>query len=140
MIALTSEPIRLEEVRQQATSTLAGAEVLFLGTTREQTQGRQTTALYYECYEEMARAKLAELEATARRRWPVLQCAIVHRLGKLLPGEVSVVIAVSCPHRHEAFEAAEWIIDTLKETVPIWKQEMWADGTSEWVHPGLPPA
>jgi molybdopterin synthase catalytic subunit len=114
----------------------AGAVVLFLGTTREMTNGRQTVSLEYECYPEMAKRKLAELEAEARRRWPILDCAIVHRLGHVEIGEASVAIAVSSAHRQPAFEAGQWLIDTLKEVVPIWKCERWADGTTEWVHPG----
>ena len=74
-------------------------------------------------------------EAEARRRWPIVECAMVHRLGHLLPGQASVGIAVSAAHRQEAFEAGRWLIDTLKQVVPIWKKENWADGTTEWVHP-----
>ena len=111
--------------------------MLFLGTTREWTAGRRTVALDYECYHDMARAKLAELEAEARRRWPLVGCAIVHRVGRVEIGQPSVGVAVSSPHRAAAFEAGHWLIDTLKEVVPIWKKENWADGTSEWVHPGL---
>ena len=82
---------------------------------------------------------MAELEEEARRRWPVIELALVHRVGDLELGEVSVVVAVSCPHRNESFEACRWLIDTLKEVVPIWKKEIWADGKEEWVHPGLQP-
>ena len=85
----------------------------------------------------MAEKKLVELEAEARRRWPLTGCSIVHRLGHLELGEASIAIAVSSPHRHDAFAAGQWLIDTIKEVVPIWKRENWADGTSEWVHPGL---
>jgi molybdopterin synthase catalytic subunit len=109
--------------------------VLFLGTTRELTGGRQTVTLDYECYEEMAQRKLAELEDQARQRWPILHCAIVHRLGRVDVGEASVAVAVSSAHRQPAFEAGQWLIDTLKVVVPIWKCEHWADGTTEWVHP-----
>ena len=136
MIALTQETIDSQALLAQVTSPQAGAVVLFLGTTREFTQGRQTTSLDYECYPEMAERKLAELEAEARRRWALVDCAIVHRLGHVPLAEASVAIAVSSPHRQAAFEAGKWLIDTLKEVVPIWKQEHWADGTSEWVHPG----
>jgi molybdopterin synthase catalytic subunit len=110
---------------------------LFLGTTREFTRGRRTQSLDYECYPEMAEKKLAELEAEARRRWPLTGCSIVHRLGHLELGEASIAIAVSSPHRHDAFAAGQWLIDTIKEVVPIWKCENWADGSREWVHPGL---
>jgi molybdopterin synthase catalytic subunit len=110
---------------------------LFLGTVRELTAGRQTIALDYEAYPEMAERKLAELEAEARRRWPLVEVALVHRLGRLELAEASVAVAVSSPHRGAAFEAGRWLIDTLKEVVPVWKQENWADGTKEWVHPGM---
>ena len=137
MIHLTNQPIDTQALLLQATSPAAGAIVLFLGTTREQTDGRQTVALEYEAYIDMAERKLAELEAAARERWPLVECLIEHRLGRVPAGEASVVIAVSAPHRREAFAAGEWLIDTLKQQVPIWKREQWADGTMEWVHPGI---
>jgi len=137
MIRLTREPIDTQALLAQATSPAAGAVVLFLGTSRELTAGRRTVTLDYEAYDAMAERKLAELEAEARRRWPVIECRIVHRLGRVPLGEASVAIAVSTPHRADAFAAGQWLIDTLKEVVPIWKCEHWADGTSEWVHPGL---
>lgn len=141
MIALTNDPIDVSALLSRVASTQAGGAVLFLGTTREWTGdkdkgGRQTLWLDYECYPEMAEKKMAEIEAKARARWPLIETAIVHRLGRVDLGEASVGIAVSSPHRRAAFEACEWLIDTLKQVVPIWKQEHWADGTSEWVHPG----
>lgn len=136
MIALTNEPIDATALLAQVTSPLAGAVVLFLGTVREMTGDRRTAALNYECYPEMAEKKLAELEAEARRRWPLTACAIVHRLGRLELTEASVAVAVSSPHRGDAFMAGQWLIDTLKATVPIWKQELGTDGGAEWVHPG----
>ncbi len=139
MVELSDKAIDMSEIMTQVSSRQAGAIVLFLGTTREMTRGRRTISLEYECYPEMAEKKLAELEAEARRRWPVIECAIVHRLGHLELGEASIAIAVSCPHRQDAFEAGQWLIDTIKQVVPIWKKENWADGTSEWVHPGLEP-
>jgi len=137
MVSLTSEPIDTSRVLEQAASTQAGAVVLFLGTTRELTGERRTSSLDYECYPAMAERKLAELEAAARDRWPIVECVIVHRVGHLELGEASVAVAVSTPHRRDAFEAGQWLIDRLKEVVPIWKKENWADGTSEWVHPGI---
>jgi molybdopterin synthase catalytic subunit len=139
MVELTHEPIDSGRLLAQVNSTQAGAVVLFLGTVRETTKGRRTASLDYECYPEMAEKKLRELEVEACRRWPVTACAIVHRLGHMELGEASVAVAVSTPHRQDAFEAGKWLIDTLKEVVPIWKQENWADGTTEWVHPGLTP-
>jgi molybdopterin synthase catalytic subunit len=134
---ISNKPIDISAVLASVESNDAGAVVLFLGTTREFTHGRQTASLDYECYPEMAEKKLAELEAEARRRWPLTGCMIVHRLGHLELGEASIAIAVSSPHRQAAFEAGKWLIDTIKEVVPIWKRENWADGTSEWVHPGM---
>lgn len=137
MIEITEAPIDHAALTDGVRSNLAGAVCTFLGTVREITGDRRTSLLEYEAYPEMARKQLAELEAEARRRWPILEAAIVHRVGKLDLGEISVVVAVSCPHREQAFEACRWLIDTLKEVVPIWKKEVWADGTEEWVHPGL---
>jgi molybdopterin synthase catalytic subunit len=135
MIAIVNHPIDLFSVLAGVQSRAAGAVVLFLGTTREVTNGRHTTSLDYECYREMAERKLAELESQARSRWSLIECAIVHRLGRVEVGEASVAIAVSSAHRQAAFQAGQWLIDTLKQVVPIWKCEHWVDGTSEWVHP-----
>src|SRR5215831_4391920 len=137
MIYLTNEPIDTAALVDRIRHPEAGAVVLFLGTTRELTAGRQTVALDYEAYNEMAERQLADLEAEARRRWPVIECNIVHRLGRVPPAEASVAIAVSTPHRRDAFEAGQWLIDSLKHDVPIWKREQWSDGTQEWVHPGM---
>lgn len=140
MVELTEGEIDVAAVLAQVSSTAAGAVLLFLGTVREVTGERRTHHLEYECYPQMALARMEELEQTAREKWPLVGCCIVHRLGKLLPPEASVAVAVSSPHRKAAFEAGQWLIDTLKEVVPIWKKEAWADGGEEWVHPGLPPA
>src|SRR4029079_19040968 len=137
MIELTHDIIDTAAVVDRVRHPEAGAVVLFLGTTRELTAGRQTVALDYEAYREMAERQLAELEAEARRRLPVIECNIVHPPGRVAPTEASVAIAVSTPHRRDAFEAGQWLIDSLKHDVPIWKREQWADGSTEWVHPGL---
>jgi molybdopterin synthase catalytic subunit len=139
MIQLTRDPIDPARVLDSVRSTRAGAVCLFLGTVREFTGEKQTHALAYEAYAGMAEAKLAELEAEARARWPIVELAVVHRLGDLDLGDIAVAVAVSTPHRGEGFAACQWLMDTLKQVVPIWKQEAWADGTREWVHPGLPP-
>src|SRR6478736_10035898 len=136
-VSLTNSSIDTAAIVADVSSNDAGAVVVFLGTTREFTRGRRTASLDYECYPQMAEKKLAELEAEARHRWPLTGCSIVHRLGHLELGEASVAIAVSSPHRADAFAAGQWLIDTIKQVVPIWKCENWADGTSEWVHPGL---
>jgi len=140
MIQLTDSPIDVPAVIAGVRSPGAGAVVLFLGTVREMTEGRETRMLEYEAYAPMAQRVLDELEAEARRRWPLVQCAIVHRLGQLTVGQTSVAIAASAAHREPAFEAARWLIDQIKQRVPIWKKEHRSDGTSQWVHPGLDPS
>lgn len=137
MIQLTREPIDAQRLLDEVASPEAGAIVLFLGVTRQFTSGRQTESLDYEAYPEMAQQQLQQLEDEARQRWPIVELMIVHRLGHLELKEASVAIAVSSPHRHVAFEAGQWLIDTLKERVPIWKKENWSDGSTEWVHPGI---
>jgi molybdopterin synthase catalytic subunit len=137
MIEITSSPIDHAALTERVRANHAGAVCTFLGTVRDLTGDRKTLALRYEAYPEMALKKLAELEAEARARWPIIELALVHRIGDLGPGEVSVVVAVSTPHRHQAFDACRWLIDTLKDVVPIWKRETWDDGKEEWVHPGL---
>jgi molybdopterin synthase catalytic subunit len=139
MIAITDQPIDHSAVTDRVRSTRAGAVCSFLGTTREFTGDRTTNHLDYEAYPGMAERTLEDLESQARRRWDLVEVAVVHRVGRLELGEISVVVAVSAPHRVAAFEACQWLMDTIKEVVPIWKKETWADGTEEWVHPGLGP-
>jgi molybdopterin synthase catalytic subunit len=135
MIRLTPEPIDVTPLLERAARPEAGAVVLFLGISREFTAGRRTASLSYEAYHEMAERELARLEAEARDRWPLVECAIVHRLGVVPISEASVAVVVSSPHRNAAFDAGRWLIDTLKQSAPIWKQETWSDGNTEWVHP-----
>lgn len=137
MIEITRSVIDHAAVTERVRSASAGAVVTFLGTVREMTEGRRTVSLDYEAYPEMAEQKLREIDEQARGRWPIIDSAIVHRVGHLELGEVSVCIAVSCPHRGQAFDACRFLIDRVKELVPIWKRENWSDGESEWVHPGL---
>jgi molybdopterin synthase catalytic subunit len=136
MIQLTRDPIDYHRLTEQVRRADCGGVVLFLGTVRDLTGARVTVALDYEAYPGMAEKKMAEIEADTRARWPVGAIAMIHRLGRLEVGDVSVAVAVSCPHRAEAFAACRHAIDRLKELVPIWKKENWADGTTEWVHPG----
>ena len=126
MIQLTNEPIDAAALIDAARHPRAGAVVLFLGTTRELTAGRRTVALDYEAYREMAERKLAELESEACRRWPVIECIMVHRLGRVPPAEASVAIFVATPHRRDAFAAGEWLIDSLHaaRTAAQWTDEL----------------
>jgi molybdopterin synthase catalytic subunit/molybdopterin converting factor small subunit len=126
--ALTRVPIDAENLIAAAKRGEDGAVVVFDGIVRNHTRGRQTLYLDYEAYEEMARKQLDELTGEARTRFGVRQVTLVHRLGRLLVGETSVLIVVASTHRAQAFDACRWLIDTLKKTVPIWKKETFADG------------
>jgi molybdopterin synthase catalytic subunit len=110
-----------------------GATVVFTGVVRDHSEGREgVRSLEYEAYDEEVTPRLATVVAEARTRWPALgRVAVLHRTGLLHVGEASVVVAVSAPHRGEAFDGAEFCIDTLKATVPIWKRETWANG-QDW--------
>ncbi|QVL32421.1 molybdenum cofactor biosynthesis protein MoaE [Telmatocola sphagniphila] len=135
MIELTQLPIDQSLLLEKVRSNNAGGLVLFLGTVRELTGEIRTKTLEYQAHEPMALAKMHQLEQEARQRWPIQELAMVHRLGSLSVGEVAVGVAVSCPHRKEAFEACAHLIDRLKEIVPIWKKEVAPDGQGDWVHP-----
>jgi molybdopterin synthase catalytic subunit len=135
MVQLTREPIDYQALTEAVRRPHCGAVVTFLGTVRDLTGERVTLALDYEAYPALAEKKMAEIEADTRGRWPVGEVALVHRLGRLEIGAISVAVAVSSPHRAQAFEACRHAIDRLKELVPIWKKENWADGSTEWVHP-----
>jgi len=140
MIRLTHDPIDYHALTEAVRSPRCGAVALFLGTVRDLTGDQRTEFLDYEAYPPMAEKKLAEIEAEVRRRWAVGEVAMVHRLGRLGAGEVSVAVAVSAPHRTAAFDACRFAIDTLKEVVPIWKKENGPDGSGEWVHQSAPPS
>jgi molybdopterin synthase catalytic subunit len=136
MIRLTRTSIDYHAMTEQVRRGDCGAVVLFLGTVRDLTGDRVTVALDYEAYPAMAEKKMTEIEAETRTRWPLGDIIMEHRIGHLDVGDISVAVAVSCPHRAQAFEACRFAIDRLKELVPIWKKEYWADGSTEWVHPG----
>jgi molybdopterin synthase catalytic subunit len=135
-VALTGERIDAEKIIAETKSGDDGAVVVFDGIVRNHTRGRRTLHLDYEAYEEMALRQMRELGVKARERFGVRQVTMVHRLGRLEIGETSVLIVVASAHRSAAFEASRWLIDTLKQTVPIWKKETFADG-SVWA-PGDP--
>jgi molybdopterin synthase catalytic subunit len=132
-VALTDEPLPADAAARWATVAGAGAVVTFTGVVRDHAEGRPgVVAMTYEAYEGPAVRALAEIAAETRRRWPdVARVALLHRVGDLRLSEASVVVVVSAPHRGVAFAAAEFAIDTLKESVPIWKQEHWSGG-SDW--------
>ncbi len=135
MFRLTSDPIDASVLTEAVRRPECGAVVTFLGTVRDLTDGRLTVALDYEAYPVLAEKTMKEIETETRQRWPVGDLLMIHRLGHLDVGEVSVAVAVSCPHRADAFDACRYVIDQLKLRVPIWKRENWADGSTEWVDP-----
>lgn len=135
MFALTHSPIDYHALTESVRRDGCGAACLFLGTVRDLTGDEVTAFLEYEAYPPMAERKLAEIEAEVRRRWPVGDVAMVHRVGKLGVGEISVAVAVSSPHRAEAFAACRFAIDTLKEIVPIWKKDISPSGSAAWSEP-----
>ena len=136
LFRLQHTPLSLQEVVDAVQGTERGGLVTFSGAVRDHTKGKRVTRLEYEAYGPMAQKKLAQIGDEAREKWPGTQVAVLHRLGTLVPGELAVVIAVSAPHRKEAFRACEFVIDRLKEDVPIWKKEYAEDG-EVWV--GLGP-
>jgi len=127
--ALTRQPIDAQRWIAAAKRGEDGAVVVFDGIVRNNTRGRETLYLEYEAYEELARKQMGTLAGEARARFGVRHVIMVHRLGRLEVGETSVLIVVASAHRAEAFEACRWLIDTLKKTVPIWKKEIFVDGT-----------
>jgi len=137
MIEITSNEINTEALLESVSSPTCGAAVLFVGTTRQFTGGRETEKLAYECYQPMAMQKLSELRDAAMKKWEIENCSIAHRIGVVEIEAASIAVAVSSPHRVASFEAASWIMDRLKKDVPIWKQEHWADGDRQWVHPPI---
>ncbi len=132
MIEIITEKIEIEKVVQSVVTSGSGAVNVFLGTTRNNNRGKPVVKLEYEAYEPMATKKINEIADEVRKRWDVHKIAVVHRTGVVAVGEPSVVIAVSSAHRDEAFSACRYIIDRLKEIVPIWKREYFDDGTVEW--------
>jgi molybdopterin synthase catalytic subunit/molybdopterin converting factor small subunit len=128
MVRLVSEPIDAAGIVGAVKDGADGAVCVFDGIVRDNTRGRQTVHLDYEAYEEMALKQMRELRLQAIAAFGVREVAIVHRLGRLVVGETSVLIVVASAHRGAGFDACRWVIDTLKKTVPIWKKEQFVDG------------
>lgn len=138
-IELTPAPILMDkEIARAQGEPSCGAVATFTGTTRLEQDGQHgaLVRLDYEAYEEMARGQMRALAQQAIERWSLARVVMVHRIGAVFPGEASVVIAVACGHRVEAFESCRWLIDALKQEVPIWKKDIFADGFVRWVDPG----
>lgn len=132
MLRLTDEPIVLDELLAAVADPKAGAVVVFIGVTRDNNEGRNVERLEYEAYAGMAERELEKIAQEARSRWPIARLAVVHRTGVVPIGMASVVIAASSAHRGDAFAAARFTIDRLKEVVPIWKKEFF-EGGAIWI-------
>jgi molybdopterin synthase catalytic subunit len=135
-IKISSEPLNIQTCIDWIMSPESGGIDVFIGTVRNATKGKTVMRLEFEAYETMAIAEMGKIAQQAIEKWPVQKLLIHHRTGVLAVGEIPVVIAVSAAHRAAAFEACRYVIDTLKQTVPIWKKEIFEDG-EVWVaaHP-----
>jgi molybdopterin synthase catalytic subunit len=135
-IRLTNDPLSIQDTRTWLDAPDTGGTCVFVGTVRNKTSDKSVVALEFEAYKPMAIREMRKIAEEAVKRWPVLHIAMHHRLGELQIGEIPVIIAVSTAHRDASFEACKYCIDTLKETVPIWKKEVFEDG-EVWVaaHP-----
>ncbi|MBE4909343.1 molybdenum cofactor biosynthesis protein MoaE [Bacillus luteolus] len=125
---LTEDIINMEEVTNKVIRREAGAVTTFTGTVREFTKSKRTLYLEYDAYVPMAEKKLEQIGDEINEKWPDSMVAITHRIGRLEISDIAVVIAVSTPHRRDAYEANEYAIERIKEIVPIWKKEHWEDG------------
>ncbi len=134
MVRITARPIAFDALLRAVRDPAAGAVVTFVGTTRNTNVGRRVVRLEYEAFAPMAEREMRTLAADATRRWGLRKVAMVHRIGRVPVGQASVAIAVAAGHRGEAFAACHWLIDRLKETVPIWKREHFRGGTV-WIGP-----
>lgn len=147
-VSITRDPIDPAAVLARVGRPEDGAAVLFLGTIRNHNEGRRVVGLRYEAYAEMAERLLAEIGGEAVERWlgddlgddeeTAGRIAVVHRVGDLGIGDIGVAVAASAPHRAESFAACRYVIDELKERVPIWKRERYAEGTEEWLEGTVP--
>jgi molybdopterin synthase catalytic subunit len=134
MFKVTLEPLSVQQVNDLVKRPTDGAVVTFDGIVRNNFEGRAVRFLEYEAYAGMAEKKLAEIGEEVRRKFPVGEIAIVHRIGKLEIGDSSIVVAVAAPHRQAAFEACAYAMERVKAEVPIWKKEFFADGADHWVN------
>jgi molybdopterin synthase catalytic subunit len=132
MIGIQAEEILVDDLLRAVRSTRSGAVALFLGTVRDHNRGRRVRYLEYQAYAEMAESELRKLVAETERRFEISGVALLHRTGRLELGEISVAVAIAAPHRVAAIEACRYVIDTLKQTVPIWKKEVF-DGGEVWI-------
>jgi molybdopterin synthase catalytic subunit len=137
-VEIVEEPIQLGRYEDDLANPDVGAHAWFLGVTRRTTEGKITETLYYQAYQEMAMRQMQKIAIEAAQQFSLSAVVLVHRLGEVSVGEVSVLVGVCSGHRPEAFAALPWIMDRLKEDVPIWKQECDDRGKRHWVHSGEP--
>ena len=135
-IRITSEPLSIQACAEWVMSDQCGGIDVFIGTVRDHTKNKKVLRLEFEAFEAMAISEMGKIARQIAEKWPVHKVLVHHRTGSLLPGEIAVIIAVSAAHRDAAFDACRYAIDTLKQTVPIWKKEVFEDG-EVWVaaHP-----
>lgn len=133
-IVVTADVLDTSRLRRDfAVATASGALVCFEGIVRDHNHGQAVESVLYECFEAMAKGELEGIVDEALQKWPVGDCFLVHRVGMLRVGELSLVVMLQSAHRREAFEAIQYIIDELKRRVPVWKKERYVDGREEWV-------
>lgn len=137
MFKVTQQKLAACEVTESVRCPGSGAVLVFEGTVRDSSRGKKVISVEYDAYEPLAEKKLAEIGAQIVRKWPQAKVAILHRLGELQVGETSLVIAVSSPHRAEAFDACRLAIEEIKKIVPIWKKEVW-EGGEYWIEGDAP--
>jgi molybdopterin synthase catalytic subunit len=134
---ISPDPLDISGLVARVSGPDRGAVSIFLGTVRDQHLGRRVVRLHYEAYEPMARRELVSLCEEASRSFELSAITAAHRTGTLLPGDASLLVAVSSPHRDAAFRGCRWIVEEIKHRLPVWKREAYADGTEEWLdgHP-----
>jgi molybdopterin synthase catalytic subunit len=136
---VVSTPIEPSEVLARVGSREDGATLLFLGVVRDHADGRAVSGMRYDAYREMAEVVLGEVAAEAVQRLGTDRVAVVHRIGELKVGDVSVAVAVSSPHRAESYDVSRYVIEEIKRRLPVWKKELYADGEARWVDGAVPP-
>lgn len=140
LIKISDKELDLPTIHSFLTTPRVGGIDIFIGTTRQWTNEKETTLLEYECYPEMAKKVIKEIIGQALSKWSLERVCVFHRTGIVPVAEASVMIGVGAAHRDAAFAGCRFLIDTLKEQVPIWKKENYADGTMEWIQGSVPPA
>lgn len=136
---ITDEPLRADDVLARVGATNDGAVLLFLGTVRNQNEGRCVSGMRYAAYRAMAERVLSDIVGEAAARVGSARIAAAHRIGELAVGDISVAIAISTPHRAQAYDGSRYIIEEIKKRLPVWKQEHYVSGGADWLGGALPP-